>query len=59
MTLTFRVTYVITECVLQPFSRKSAPGTSMPWPWPFMVTWRHRSCDHLIPQVLFPIVALL
>jgi len=27
--------------------------------WPFWVTWRHRSRDHLIPQVPFPIGALL
>ena len=25
------------------------------WPGPFMVTWRHRSCDHSIPHKPFPI----
>jgi len=27
--------------------------------WPFRVTWRHRSCNNLIPNVPFPIGALL
>ena len=40
-------------------SRYLHPNISGSRPWSFRVTWRHRSCDHLIPQVPFPIRALL
>jgi len=35
------------------------PNISEPLPWPFRVTWRHRSRNHSVPQVLFPIGAVL
>ena len=34
---------------LQPFSRYCALSVSWSGVWPIMVTWRHRSRDHLIP----------
>jgi len=41
---------------LQAFSRYLAPNISGSWPWRFGVTWRHWSCDHLIPHIAFPVV---
>ena len=40
---------------LQAFSRYLAPNISGLRHWPFVVTWRHWSCDHLMPHVAFPI----
>ena len=40
---------------LQAFSRYLAPNISGSRPWPFGVTWRHWSCDHLMPHIAFPI----
>ena len=40
---------------LQAFSRYLAPNISGSRPWPFEVTWRHWSCDHLMPHIAFPI----
>jgi len=44
---------------LQPFSRYWPLSVLGSWPWPFRVTWRHRSRNHLIPRFLFPIGAPL
>jgi len=44
---------------LEPFSRYLRPNISGPRLWPFSVTWRHRSRDHLIPQLPFPIGAVM
>jgi len=35
---------------LQPFSRYWPLSVLGSRPWPFMVAWRQRSCDHLIPR---------
>jgi len=73
MTLTFRFTRSHNStCILlpigvplepslylQPLSRYLYPNVSGSWPWPFTFTWRHRSRDHLIPRLPFPIGALL
>jgi len=40
--------------VLQAFSRYLAPNISGSRTWPFGVTWRHWSCDHLMPHRAFP-----
>ena len=36
-----------------------SPNISGSRPWPFGVTWRHWSCDHLMPHIAFPIGAPL
>ena len=47
--------YVFSICSFRPspyfeaFSRYLAPNISGSLPWPFGVTWRHWSSDHLIP----------
>jgi len=40
---------------LQAFSRYLTPNISGSRPWPFGVMWGHRACDHLIPNIAFPI----
>jgi len=42
---------------LQPFSRYRALNILGSRPWPFMVTWRHRSYDDTILYMQFPICA--
>ena len=44
---------------LQPFSRYRALNLLGSRPWPFKVTWRHRSRDDSIPHIMFPIDAPL
>ena len=44
---------------LQPFSRYWALNILESRPWPFKVTWRHRSRDDSIPHTGFPIGAPL
>jgi len=44
-----------TKSYLQAFSRYLAPNISGSRPWPFGVTWRHWSCDHLMHHIAFPI----
>ena len=38
---------------VQAFSRYLAQNISRSRPWPFGVTWRHWSCDHLMPHIAF------
>jgi len=44
---------------LQPFSSYCPLSVLGLRPWPFRVTWRHRSRDHFIPRYPFPIGAPL
>ena len=46
---------IVTNLYLQPFPRYLALSILGPWPWPFRVTWRHRSREHSIPTGPIPI----
>ena len=66
--VTIRLHYVISyigtplqltlyDLYLQRISKYWGSNVSGARPWPFWVTWRHRSRDHSIPYIRFPISA--
>jgi len=48
-----------TELLSLSVSRYLHPNISVPRPWPFRVTWRHRSRVHLIPKVPFSLTCAI
>jgi len=50
---------LVPSLYLKPFSRYSHLNITRSRLWPFWVTWRHRSRDHSIPCMPFPICAPL
>jgi len=54
--MSFRIGISLEQSIyLQPFSRYSAISVLGSRLWPFKVTWRHRSRDHSIVHMPFPI----